>query len=182
MTQILPHRSVRFFPHWDGNDIHQVIGLIEMINYIFEQDPSASHWVEIGSLCGESSTIFLGFNRIKKLDCIDSSEPHTLKLKTKFASYIKSKRCFIHNFCSKQCAAQFKNESIDVVYIDGDHSYEGVKEDIKLYYPKLKHGGFLCGHDYSAPWPSIIQAVDEFVLQNKKQLITFKDSSWLIRK
>lgn len=37
---------------------------------------------------------------------------------------------------------------LDIVYVDGDHSYEGVKRDLALAWPKIKSGGFLCGHDY----------------------------------
>ena len=39
--------------------------------------------------------------------------------------------------------------SLEFCYIDGDHSYEGVKKDIELFYPKVKHGGVLCGHDFN---------------------------------
>ena len=38
-----------------------------------------------------------------------------------------------HTFINK-----FEDNSIDAIYIDGDHSYEGVKNDLELYYPKVK--------------------------------------------
>ena len=38
-------------------------------------------------------------------------------------------------------------EKLDFVYIDGNHAYEYVKKDIGLYYPKLKKGGVIGGHD-----------------------------------
>lgn len=37
---------------------------------------------------------------------------------------------------------------VDFVYIDGNHDPEFVKQDIKLYWPKIKSGGFISGHDY----------------------------------
>jgi len=40
------------------------------------------------------------------------------------------------------------DESYDFVYLDGDHSYEGVKAEIPLYWEKVKRGGVLAGHDY----------------------------------
>lgn len=39
--------------------------------------------------------------------------------------------------------------SLDAIYVDGDHSYEGVAADLSSWWPTLKPGGFLAGH---APW------------------------------
>jgi len=36
----------------------------------------------------------------------------------------------------------------DMIYIDGDHSYEGVKRDIRTAFLKIKNGGWIMGHDY----------------------------------
>jgi len=44
----------------------------------------------------------------------------------------------------------FADNSIDFVYIDANHAYDFVKQDISLWYPKVKPGGFLMGHDYLA--------------------------------
>lgn len=41
------------------------------------------------------------------------------------------------------------NRSADLLFIDGAHHYEQVKNDIRNYWPKLKIGGILLGHDYS---------------------------------
>ena len=49
---------------------------------------------------------------------------------------------------SAQAASQFEDNSIDIVYLDGDHTYKGVITDIDAWLPKIKIGGFLCGHDY----------------------------------
>jgi len=37
---------------------------------------------------------------------------------------------------------------LDVAYVDADHRYEGVREDLRLAMVKVKPGGLLCGHDY----------------------------------
>lgn len=42
----------------------------------------------------------------------------------------------------------FEDESIDAVYIDGNHSFKYVAEDICNWIKKVKKGGFICGHDY----------------------------------
>jgi hypothetical protein len=50
------------------------------------------------------------------------------------------------------------------VFIDGDHSYEGVKKDLNNYYSKVKTGGIFSGHDINLQ--SVQQAVREFREQN----------------
>ena len=40
------------------------------------------------------------------------------------------------------------NESYDFIYLDGDHSYEGVKQELPLFWNKVTSGGILAGHDY----------------------------------
>ncbi len=42
----------------------------------------------------------------------------------------------------------FQDESLDFVYIDANHAYDYVVQDIELWYPKVKPGGFVMGHDY----------------------------------
>lgn len=49
---------------------------------------------------------------------------------------------------SLEACKEFGDESVDLVFIDADHRYSAVKEDIKCWYKKLKPGGVLCGHDY----------------------------------
>ena len=56
------------------------------------------------------------------------------------------------------------DESLDFVYIDGDHSYEGAKSDIEVYWPKVKEGGLLAGHDYENK--NVTRAVHEFKQAN----------------
>lgn len=40
------------------------------------------------------------------------------------------------------------DETYDIIYIDGDHSYAGVKSDLHHAYAKIKNGGYIMGHDY----------------------------------
>lgn len=60
------------------------------------------------------------------------------------------------------------DDSLDFVYIDGNHSYGFVAEDLMLYYPKLKRRGLLAGHDYDIE--SVKKAVDEFVAEHSLAL------------
>lgn len=71
----------------------------------------------------------------------------------------------------------FARNSLDWIYIDGDHTYEAVKNDLNNWYPKVRKGGIIAGHDYTsdeekAKHPEleflnngsvgVVQAVDEF--------------------
>jgi predicted O-methyltransferase YrrM len=49
---------------------------------------------------------------------------------------------------SNQVYANFEDNYFDLVYLDANHKYENVYEDISLWINKVKNGGFLCGHDY----------------------------------
>ena len=49
---------------------------------------------------------------------------------------------------SLQAAASFADGTVDFCFIDGDHSYEAVKQDIMAWLPKVRPQGILAGHDY----------------------------------
>jgi predicted O-methyltransferase YrrM len=52
--------------------------------------------------------------------------------------------------------------SLDFVFIDADHSYDSVKDDIARWAPKVRTGGWVGGHDYHPrKWPGVVKAVDE---------------------
>ncbi len=48
---------------------------------------------------------------------------------------------------SKVAVKGFKDEAFDLVFIDADHRYSEISADIKVWFPKVKTGGILCGHD-----------------------------------
>ena len=81
---------------------------------------------------------------------------------------------------SPGAASYFSDGSLDVVYIDGNHSYEAVKADIRAWLPKLsKPTGYIAGHDYNNPMtPGVRKAVDEQLGTPDKICI---DWSWLIK-
>ena len=65
---------------------------------------------------------------------------------------------------SLSAATRFSPHSIDVIFLDADHTYESVAEDIRAWVPKLKTTGFLMGHDYDQPgWPGVKEAVNELL-------------------
>lgn len=79
-------------------------------------------------------------------------------------------RAFMLRGLSEQLHSVFANESLDFVYIDGNHAYDYVKNDIELWWPKLKKGGLLAGHDYLAmDWsmgPCADNGIDKHIWSN----------------
>lgn len=56
------------------------------------------------------------------------------------------------------------DNSLDLIFIDGEHSYEAVKNDIEAYLPLVRKGGIICGHDYlefNQPGYGVNKAVEE---------------------
>lgn len=93
------------------------------------------------------------------------------KVKAKFS---KNKNVSVIRSKSIDAVKQFKDNSLDLVYLDGNHTYEFVKQDLIEWYKKVKVGGILAGHDY--PLESVKRAVDEFVV-GKKLLTTTDEKS-----
>lgn len=81
----------------------------------------------------------------------------------------------------------YEDESFDYVYIDSDHSYEATSKDIELWWPKVKKGGILAGHDYNSrnKLYGVVEAVNEFVENNNIEyfhLTSEYPKSWIILK
>ena len=53
-----------------------------------------------------------------------------------------------------------------MVFIDGDHTYQGVKKDIEALSGAIVPGGYICFHDYCSSFPGVIKAVDELILSS----------------
>lgn len=78
---------------------------------------------------------------------------------------------------SREAYKLFDDESLDFVFIDADHSYEGVMEDMKLWHPKVKRGGVFAGHDYD--WTGVKAAVTDFFVAKPVYIST---TSWVTQK
>jgi len=79
-----------------------------------------------------------------------------------------------------EAAGHVEGGSLDFVFIDAMHTYSNVKADIAAWRPKIRAGGWLCGHDYtnrSDRFPGVRRAVDELGLP----VTTGADATWMIR-
>ncbi|MBN2711057.1 MAG: class I SAM-dependent methyltransferase [Planctomycetes bacterium] len=84
---------------------------------------------------------------------------------------------------SAEAAGKFDDASLDFAYIDALHSYEAVKEDISLWYPKIRSGGIISGHDYLDGRIyeedfGVKTAVDEFVKEKGLALFISECKDW----
>jgi len=91
---------------------------------------------------------------------------------------------------SQQASDAVPDASLDFVYIDARHDHDSVRSDLEAWYPKVRPGGILAGHDYFDDVRpegvyGVRSAVDEFVaaLQLPFFATTFQDGpSWIIEK
>lgn len=140
--------------------------------------PSGSHFVEIGCWKGKSASFMaveiINSGKQINFDCIDiwSEDPYLptgqdLLGNEFYSMFLENTKPVSHivnpiRKDSSTAAADYPDKSIDFVFIDADHTYEGVKRDLAAWYPKMKVGGIFAGHDYG--WtPHIRQAVSEFL-------------------
>ena len=94
--------------------------------------------------------------------------------KEKLAPY----NCELIKKLSMDAVTDFADESLDFVYLDGNHSYDFVKDDIREWAKKVRKGGIVAGHDYyitRAGNHGVINAVDEYVKAHGYEL---NSTSW----
>lgn len=74
-------------------------------------------------------------------------------------------------------AAPLLPDNLDLVFIDANHAYKAVKQEIATFYPKVRPGGILSGHNYGRKrLPGVQQAVQEAFQDN---FLLGQDEVWL---
>jgi hypothetical protein len=153
-----------------------------------------AHFVEVGSYKGRS-TCYLA-ERIRetgldvRLDAVDTfqGDVHVgySDLWAEFAanleragvlSRVRAQRC-----TSLTAAKMFDADSLDFVFIDAEHTPEAVAHDLAAWWPKVRPGGLLAGHDYTN-FPGVALAVDQFVARHALgSAFRTSRSSWMVYK
>ena len=160
-------------------------GLLDLINQL----PSDIIMAEIGCYTGQSTELFLKSNKVKTLYAIDIWKDTLDLFKSKWPdhSFSEVEEAFdkrlqdFKNVVKLKMTMKEAKDSLpllDFVYIDGNHHYEFVKEDIKNSLSKLKPNGIISGHDYSTESPGAIKAVNEMFSKPDK---VFSDASWFVK-
>ena len=193
-------RELRMGP--DSYDIDVPLNRIDgLVDLIEEIDIKNKTVCEIGCFLGVSTETFALFNP-KQLYAIDiwglnedyedlyaNRKEGWLDTETLFKERMKKYKNInmIKDF-SVNAAERFEDNSIDVVYIDAEHSYEAVTRDLEAWFPKVKMHGYICGHDF---YDDVRTAVSKFVVNYlikhgprnwQTPIKQFSDTSWLFKK
>lgn len=83
---------------------------------------------------------------------------------------------------SAEAAELIGDGTLDFVFIDGNHSYDFVKKDMNLYWPKVRYDGIFAGHDFSHG--DVNKALNEFAQKHSGLRINlaYNDVWWTLRK
>lgn len=138
---------------------------------------------EIGVFSGEYSMTLCKANPDLKLYCIDAwgiGDPGGYRIHFKaFKEAVINLKPFntvLLRMTSMDALIKFEDESLDFVYIDSNHHYNGIKEDIEGWTPKVRKRGIVSGHDYCLVpqrGVGVKRAVDEYVSKyNYKLMLT----------
>jgi predicted O-methyltransferase YrrM len=137
--------------------------------------------LEVGCHTGISTEIFA--KSCKRIYAIDLWPNNMIKLEDVFDFRTKNYNNIIKmKGDSDNFHEQFKEESLDFIYVDGGHAYERVVKDLRNWAPKVRMGGLIMGHDYSkgsSGWIEVAQAVDNTIGVPE---ILYKDNSFVIKK
>jgi len=162
-------------------------GLLDLIKEL--GDNSNKTMIEIGSFVGESTVMFAqSFKKVIAVDPFmagyDEKDPtsYLFEFDNVYQTYLD--RITIYSNIqtiietSDDAVKELNSETYDFIYIDGLHTYEGVKTDITNYLPLVKKGGVIGGHDYTniAHLVGVYKAVNEMFGTPDK---VFKDNSWI---
>ena len=156
--------------------------------------PKGGVAVEIGVWQGEFSPTILELIKPKKLVLIDpwahiSDDSHSEafvgrtrkakmdkifdKVVKRFDAEITAGQVSMIRDFSVPALEKFEAKSISFAYVDGDHSYEGVKSDLVALFPKMKTGGIMAFDDYHRRgwWgDGVIRAINEFLGAHPREL------------
>lgn len=148
---------------------------------------SATTAIEIVEAYGDAIQEYWGIDSYETYDEGDGSQ--TEKLTSIVWDRVYLKACLdtfrypqlrIVRAKSNVAVGMFPDHYFSKVLIDGNHSYNHVLEDIKIWKPKVMSGGILLGHDYDEPkFPGVKKAVDEIF--GNKVTIESAHHIWAIR-
>jgi len=128
------------------------------------------------SLIGVEIGVDKGYNLKNIIDVLKPYQMYAVDITFKNLVYMDKKTNYIKK--PSMDAKEFIPNSLDFVYIDGDHSYDMVYNDIVNYYPKVKKDGIIGGHDFK--FFSVRRAVYRFF--DVKDVFVEGCDWWVVKK
>lgn len=156
-----------------------------MFKYINRHYKGSLVGAEVGVCWGHHAYIIFNSCNIKMLHLVDvwneKKYPASIFFTQKILEdYID--RCIFYRGRSDRMCKKLPYD-LDFVYIDGDHSYDGVKKDIACYSEHVRPGGVIGGHNYEERYVfRVVKAVDEFVDMNELDLKLWGNDWWTVLK
>ena len=146
--------------------------------------PTHKIGVEIGVDAGAHAEALLSYQpQIEKLFLIDPWPKEIFMWYAKGRLETKGfmKKIEFINKKSGHAVERFKFDSLDFIYFDQEHDYNSVKEDLEIWWEKLKDGGILGYRNYAATNVGLYRAVNEFVAKNNLDLISDNGEAIIIK-
>lgn len=113
---------------------------------LFLNQPTNAKCVEVGTRFGDLAYAVIEKRPDLKLTVVDSWEGAFADAERTARERLGTK-CSIIKARSVEASWKFPDASLDLVYIDAAHDYKSVMEDVKTWWPKVRKGGILSGHD-----------------------------------
>ena len=157
---------------------------LEELEWLYEAAKRMASVVEVGSWQGRSTFVLLSGCR-GPVVAVDKWDAELMK---DHGDALVARKAFFENTTgfanltvmemdSPKAATAFPDNSVEMVFIDGNHLYEPFKADLLAWLPKAKK--LICGHDYlKADSPGVQQALDEYFGPGKVQ--TGPGSLWYV--
>lgn len=174
---------------------------VALLNWLREL-PSPIIGAEIGVCDGHTSEVLLRNLPDLRLWMVDGWEPYTgqsdlgTMTPERFQNFrnaaiwwteFAADRRHILQEASPGASHRFAAEFLDWAFIDANHLYEAVRNDVEAWWPKIRPGGLLTGHDYgttkdlTGEW-GVRRAVDTFAASVGCEVTRGDDGTWCIRK
>lgn len=164
--------------------------MIEFLHQRFLDKPLKG--VEIGVASGEHARCILETLNMETLFLVDPYVPYVQDggLWANYVHALPRARALLRGFRDRVVFVHKRSvdalndvpDDLDFVYIDGNHSYDFVKDDIENYYPKIKGGGVLGGHDFSLDYRGVVKAVTDFADTHDLGLSGSRRDWWITKK
>lgn len=183
-----------FYKNIEGwfSDLHA-----KEFSLIIKKIDNNANWVEVGSFKGKSLSFSIVESILQKkninffaVDTWDKDITGPGMAKDKdvisgklYDAFLKNTKLLQNKFVHYRqesiiASKNFKDNSIDVLYIDAAHDYNSVYDDCNYWFPKMKASGIMIFDDYHKKW-GVWQAVQDFAKEKTLKIVQKKELAFI---